>query len=557
MDQCDRVYVCGWGGVINQNVYNYGGFNSANGYTDGMPTTANAVRQAPDTPGQGSDFYLAQYAPGLTALSYATFYGDPTPYSEGDHVDGGTSRFDPRGVVYAAACSCFNRNGFPVPPGAYSYAPVNGSLSYPAQGSFPLCNNAAFKLNFEPTVAAVGQDQALCVSSPPLALGGLPSGGFWTGPGVSGSVAAGFVFTPSLALAGVQTLTYTVPGATVACTASARLLVTVSSPARAVAAALPPVCASSGPLALTGGSPAGGTWSGPGVSGSSAGGYVFTPSQALVGTRTLTYTVAAVAACGSGGSQASTTIQVLTAPVVAVPADTVLCPGSGQAFRLRGSPAGGTWAGPGVSAAGVFTPPATAGTVALTYTVAPAVGCTASATRRVTLLAAPVLAPMLVPGACVPSTVAPLVVHFSQSAAGLPADAVLSWNFGDSTAVVTGLDVMHTYLQAGTFRPRVTLRFNQNRCGQVLALPPVVVQDMLIPNVFTPNADGQNDLFAPRLGGCPPRLQVFSRWGQQVYENAAYQNTWDGAGVAAGIYYYLLTPPDGAAAIKGWVELVR
>ncbi len=558
VDQCDRVYVCGWGGEINQGVYNYSSFINQNGYTHGLPTTANAVRQAPDTPGAGSDFYLAQYAPGLTSLTYGTFYGDPTFGSEGDHVDGGTSRFDPRGVVYAAVCSCRNRNGFPVPPGAYSYSPVNGSAAYPAQGGGPLCNNAAFKLNFEPTVAAVGQDQALCVSSPPLALGGLPSGGFWAGPGVSGSVATGFVFTPSPALVGTQTLTYTVPGATVACTASARLLVTVSSPVRAVAAALPPVCASSGPLALTGGSPAGGTWSGPGVSGSGAGGYVFTPSQALIGTQTLTYTVAAVAACGGAGSQASTTIQVLTAPVVTVPADTVLCPGSGQAFRLRGAPAGGTWAGPGVSAAGVFTPPATPGTVALTYTVAPAVGCAASATRRVTLLAVPVLAPQLVPGPCVPSAVAPLVVHFNQPAAGLPADAVLNWNFGDdSTAVTTGPDVTHTYRKAGTYRPRVTLRFNQGRCGQVLNLPPVVVQDMLIPNVFTPNADGQNDLFTPRLGGCPPRLQVFSRWGQQVYEHAAYQNTWDGAGLAAGIYYYLLTPPDGATAIKGWVELVR
>jgi gliding motility-associated-like protein len=557
VDQCDRVYVCGWGGVINQGVYNYSGFNTANGYTHGLPTTANAVRQAPDTPGAGSDFYLAQYAPGLTALTYGTFFGDATLNSEGDHVDGGTSRFDPRGVVYAAACSCRNRNGFPVPPGAFSYSPVNGSVSTPAQGSSPLCNNAAFKLNFEPTVAAVGQDQALCVSSPPLALGGLPSGGFWTGPGVSGSVAAGFVFTPSLALVGTQTLTYTVPGATAACTASARLLVTVSSPVRAVVAALPAVCASAGPLPLTGGSPAGGTWSGPGVSSSSNGIYVFTPSQALVGTRTLTYTVAAVAACGTSGSQATVTIQVLSAPVVAVPADTVLCPGSRQSFRLRGSPAGGTWTGPGVSAAGVFTPPATAGTVALTYTVAPVAGCAASATRRVTLLAVPVLAPVLVPGTCVPSTVAPLLVHFSQPATGLPADAVLTWNFGDSTAVATGLDVTHIYLRAGTYRPRVTLSFNQGRCGQALNLPPVVVQDMLIPNIFTPNADGQNDLFTPRLGGCPPRLQVFSRWGQQVYENAAYQNTWDGAGLAPGVYYYLLTPPDGTAVIKGWVELVR
>jgi hypothetical protein len=557
VDQCDRIYACGWGGEINQGVYDYRNFVSSNGYTHGLPTTANAVRRTPDTPGEGSDFYLAQYAPGLASLTYATFYGDPNPDSEGDHVDGGTSRFDPRGVVYAAACSCFNRNGFPVPPGAFSYATANGAVSSPAFGSFNLCNNAAFKLNFEPTSAAVGNDQALCIGAPPLALGGQPAGGIWTGPGVSGSVTTGFVFTPSAALAGAQVLTYTVPGATAACTASARLTVTVSSPAQATASALVATCAGSGPVALTGGSPAGGTWSGPGVSGSVATGFTFTPSQALVGTQQLTYAVTSAAACGGGSSQATVPIVVLPAPVVVVPPDTVLCPGDSQAFRLRASPAGGTWAGTGVSAGNLFTPPALPSTAVLTYTVNAGTACPVVATRRITLLAVPTLAPAQVPGTCVPSAVAPVVVHFRQPTTGLPADAVLTWNFGDDSTTVTGPDVTHTYVKEGTFRPRVTLRFNQGRCEQALALAPVTVEKMFIPNAFTPNADHTNDFFEPRLGGCPPRLQVFSRWGQPVYESAAYHNNWDGVGLAPGIYYYLLTPPDGATPIKGWVELLR
>ena len=708
VDQCDRVYVCGWGGGVNQNIYRYGGFVNTNGYTDGLPTTANAVRATPDTPGLGSDFYLAQYAPGLTALSYATFYGDATPYSTGDHVDGGTSRFDPRGVVYAAACSCFNSAGFPVPPGAYTYSTLNGS------GGF--CNNAAFKLNFEPTVATVGQDATVCADAPPVPLSGLPAGGVWSGPGVTGSVAAGFVFTPSAALVGPQKLTYTLSGVilscfvtgqqtiTVAprqaaalaplpldiyclqggaapvlvplvgtpaggvfsgpgvtgstfspaaagngvhtilytvgagtpcatsasrqvavigpsagndfslcatngpvqlptgrpaggvwsgpgvtgsvaagfvftpspalagaqtltysvaapsgtCTATARVLVTVVAPPQAVAPPLPAVCANSGPVPLPAGQPAGGTWAGPGVTGSLTAGYVFTPSSALVGTQVLTYTVLANQVCSNVASTAPTSIAVLSAPLVALPADTVLCPGSTRAFRLRATVAGGIWSGPGVAGGNVFTPPTAPGTYLLTYTVNATSPCPVVTTRRVTLLPEPVLAPALVPGVCVPTSVAPLVVHFSQAGAGLPADALLTWSFGDdSTATATGLDVTHTYLKAGTYRPRVTLRFNQGRCDRVVALPPVVVEAMLIPNVFTPNGDGQNERFAPRLGGCPPRLQVFSRWGQQVYENAAYQNTWDGAGVASGIYYYLLTPPDGGATIKGWVEVLR
>jgi hypothetical protein len=556
VDQCDRIYACGWGGEINGGVtpiYDYPNFISQNGYTHGMPTTANAVRTAPDDATAGSDFYLAQFAPGLAGLTYATFYGDPTPGSEGDHVDGGTSRFDPRGVVYAAACSCRNLNGFPVPPGAYSYSATNGAKA----NSYYLCNNAAFKLNFEPTTAAVGNDQALCIDTPPVALSGQPGGGIWTGPGVSGSVATGFTFTPSPALLGAQLLTYTVPGATAACTASARLTITVSSPGQATASALAAACAGSGPVALTGGQPAGGTWTGPGVSGSVAAGFVFTPTSALAGTQLLTYTVTNAAACGGGSSRATVPLVVRPTPTVALPPDTVLCPGATQAFRLRASPAGGIWAGAGVSAGNLFTPPALAGTAVLTYTVNPDSACPVAARRRITLLAVPTLAPVLVPSPCVPSAVAPVVVHYRQPATGLPTEAVLTWDFGDDSPAVTGLDVVHTYLRAGTFRPRVTLRFSQAGCEQVLALAPIVVEAMLIPNAFTPNADTHNDFFEPRMGGCPPRLQVFSRWGQQVYESAAYQNDWSGAGLAPGTYYYLLTPPDGATPIKGWVELLR
>ncbi|MGI4734292.1 MAG: gliding motility-associated C-terminal domain-containing protein [Janthinobacterium lividum] len=713
VDQCDRIYACGWGGDVNQN----SPFSASNGYTDGMPTTANAVRQTPDNPGAGSDFYLAQFAPGLASLSYGTFYGDATPFSEGDHVDGGTSRFDPRGVVYAAVCSCFNGAGFPVPPGAYNYSPVNGAVY---SGGY-LCNNAAFKLNFEPTTATVGLDQTVCANGTPLALSGLPAGGSWSGPGVTGSVAAGYVFTPTSALVGVQTLLYTVSGVTAACVATGRQVITVAPvqvatlavlpqdvyclqagatpplvplqgspaggsysgpgvsgntfspalagngihtltytvgagtpcpstasvqvavlgpsagndftlcssngpvalpsgrptggvwsgpgvsgsasagflftpdptlgnvkqtltytvasptgnctataqvivmvvvPPQASTTPLPPVCAGSGAVVLTGGSPAGGAWSGSGVSaGPTAGSYVFTPTAALVGTQVLTYTVTANQICANLTSRATTSIVVLPSLIAAVPADTVLCPGSTQAFRLRASPAGGVWSGAGVSGTNIFTPPATPGTTVLTYTVGAGTPCPTSATRRITLLAAPTLAPAMQPLSCSSGTnapaVAPYTVVFNQPVAFALADAVLSWDFGDGTAPATGLSVTHTYTTAGSFQPKATVLFNGGRCSALATLPPVQVQAMLIPNVFTPNGDNQNEFFAPRIGGCQPRLQVFSRWGQKVYESAAYLNNWNGTGQAAGLYYFLLTPPDGSAPIKGWVEMIR
>jgi gliding motility-associated-like protein len=71
-----------------------------------------------------------------TALDYASFYGGN---QSRDHVDGGTSRFDRKGVIYQAICAgCGGFDDLPVTPGAYSI--TNNSSN---------CNNALIKLDFE------------------------------------------------------------------------------------------------------------------------------------------------------------------------------------------------------------------------------------------------------------------------------------------------------------------------------------------------------------------------------------------------------------------------
>ncbi|WP_460503399.1 gliding motility-associated C-terminal domain-containing protein, partial [Hymenobacter agri] len=78
-------------------------------------------------------------------------------------------------------------------------------------------------------------------------------------------------------------------------------------------------------------------------------------------------------------------------------------------------------------------------------------------------------------------------------------------------------------------------------------------------NIITPNGDGQNDEF--RLPELPvdfcdnrfARIQVFSRWGQPVFESADREFRWSGQG-QAGTYYYLATYTDGRQ-FKGWLEV--
>lgn len=85
--------------------------------------------------------------------------------------------------------------------------------------------------------------------------------------------------------------------------------------------------------------------------------------------------------------------------------------------------------------------------------------------------------------------------------------------------------------------------------------------DLSFPNVFTPNGDGKNERFV--IGGLEKypgsKLQVFNRWGGQVYRSNDYRNDWNGSDLTESTYYYILEvrKPDGVKVYKGWVFITR
>ncbi|MCC6818235.1 MAG: SBBP repeat-containing protein, partial [Bacteroidia bacterium] len=129
VDECERIFIAGWGGI------NLGGFTG--GGTTNMPITSDAYQKSTD----GEDFYLAVFSKGFNELQYATYIGGKsTPsVSAHEHVDGGTSRFDKKGVVYQSVCAgCGGQSLFPTTQGVWSK--TNNSRN---------CNNALFKFDFE------------------------------------------------------------------------------------------------------------------------------------------------------------------------------------------------------------------------------------------------------------------------------------------------------------------------------------------------------------------------------------------------------------------------
>ncbi len=73
--------------------------------------------------------------------------------------------------------------------------------------------------------------------------------------------------------------------------------------------------------------------------------------------------------------------------------------------------------------------------------------------------------------------------------------------------------------------------------------------ELLVPNAFTPNGDGLNDVFRPVLIGdvTPARffMQIYNSWGEMIYETSDYSAGWDGKvrGVMAppGVYAYVIS----------------
>lgn len=128
VDRCDNVYVSGWGGGldIDDHYLNSGVRNMS---------TPNYLQNTTD----GSDFYFFVLASDATDQLFGSYFGQNGGL--GDHVDGGTSRFDKNGIIYQTICSCNQPpvqtplSGFP--PDVFS--PINPS---------PDCNIMALKIAF-------------------------------------------------------------------------------------------------------------------------------------------------------------------------------------------------------------------------------------------------------------------------------------------------------------------------------------------------------------------------------------------------------------------------
>lgn len=145
-------------------------------------------------------------------------------------------------------------------------------------------------------------------------------------------------------------------------------------------------------------------------------------------------------------------------------------------------------------------------------------------------------------------------IAFTDQSTGNPVS--WSWNFGDNGAANTQ-NASHAYAAQGEFVVTLTVT-DANDCSDSESRTYTISNSVSVPNSFTPNGDGYNDLFVVKgLEAFPnSKMMIFNRWGSEIYNTDAYANNWDGGKYPDGTYFYILELSTGEA-MKGDVTIKR
>lgn len=550
VDRCENVYVSGWGGKLNP-CSSTSCFDSKTSGTSGMPITPGAIKSTTDN----RDFYFFVMERNAASQLYGSFIGQTG--GEGDHVDGGTSRFDTRGAIYQAVCAnCGGNNAcasspitvpFPVTPGVV--APVNGALG---SGSSGECNLAALKIAFDFDGVGTG------VQSSILGLANDSSGCIPLKVDFSDTIASAQTYTWDFG-DGSPLVTTTTPNVSHTYTTvgiyRVKLLATDNTKCipvdssfvqiaarndRAVldlnAVKLPPCQSLDFRFDNLSVAPPGKPFTG--------NKFIWdfgdnTPRQ-VTGTGSVNHTYAApgtynvklilndTSYCNGPDSIVRTIrlspnvdAQFVTPPAGCVPYTAVFNNTSlaGQTF---------IWDfGDGSTFTGANPPPkvySNTGTYTITLIANDPSTCNLTDTTRqtITVHPNPVAGFSYSPNPSQENT----PTAFTNTSTGA---VRYFWSFGDGdTSLLT--NPTHQYNVTGTF-DACLIAYNQFGCADTVCqqISTIIVPLLDVPNAFTPNGDGINDkVFVRGFGIAKMNFRIYNRWGQLVFQSADQANGWDG-----------------------------
>lgn len=127
------------------------------------------------------------------------------------------------------------------------------------------------------------------------------------------------------------------------------------------------------------------------------------------------------------------------------------------------------------------------------------------------------------------------------------------WKLGDLYSE-NAYDLSYKFSRFGVFDIMLE-GYIHKECRDSVTIPLTVECAVNIPNVFTPNGDGINDIFFEDMPDI--ELIIMNRWGQELYKGyEGWDGTYNGKEMTAGTYFYFITLPNGDT-YNGPLMLIR
>jgi gliding motility-associated-like protein len=368
-----------------------------------------------------------------------------------------------------------------------------------------------------------------CQDALPQTLTAASVGGTWSGTGITS--AANGTFGASNTPAGNYSITYSTPGA---CSNSFNQVVQVIANLDATIAAAGPFCEDDSPYNLTAAS-AGGVWSGTGAI--TAGGQI-SPSTLGAGPFTFNYNI------NNSGCLSSDNVQVTVnalpqpsfttsttngcSPLSVTFTNTSTPLGSSCVWYVNGAPAGN-----GNTLSEIFTGSSCED---IGIMILDAAGCSQSMTMTDVVCVNPN------PSASFAwSPIEPMLggtVSFENTSIG---GTTYTWDINGQGASGESVSYNVPSLESGEFQACLEV-VGPGGCMDAQCYTVVLSAEsyIFVPNSFTPDADGTNDVFAPIIAGLTSdyryTFRVYNRWGDVIFETNDPNDVWTGD-VHGGNYY--------------------
>ncbi|WP_128546794.1 T9SS type B sorting domain-containing protein [Larkinella soli] len=268
------------------------------------------------------------------------------------------------------------------------------------------------------------------------------------------------------------------------------------------------------------------------------------------------YVVTATAENGCTGTSGPLVLEAIPGIQVSLVPLPGVCGTDAPAMTLSGSPAGGTFSGPGVTG-NQFNPKAAGiGEHELTYTVNFSPECPGAVARR-TAVVAPIptigFSENIITSSGSSITISPVLTGNPVTFEWSP--PLYISNPTEANANVVGIEDDMTY----TLQVR-----NATGCLAEASVVVTVYERIWVPAAFSPNGDGQNDLWELKGVEAFPEVEVtvFNRWGEVVYHSKdryahPFDGTMKGQALTVGGYAWTIRYAPGKPLLRGSLMLLR